>query len=170
MDRFKFVFFGPKPVNWTTWGALTPILALPGPFRGVFGPRVGFGAPEGSNFPNNEIDPLFVISLFFLHLNSCKRYTFETHGPKWALDGQNWPKMAKIWYSQMAIFWKNITSDLAKNGLKYTSRAILHLVWAGGLVKNCSRQKKYFFWPGPHAHWKKLTHKPGDTREGSQRP
>ena len=125
-DRFKFGFFGPKPVNWTTWDALTPILALPGPLRGVFGPRVGFGAPGESNFPNSEMDPLFVISLFFLHLNSCKRYIFETHGPKWALNSQNWPKMAKIRYSQIAIFWKNITSDLAKNGLKYTPRAILH--------------------------------------------
>ena len=69
-DRLKFGFFGPKPINWTTRGALRPILALLGRFRGDFGPRVGFGAPEGSNFPNNEMDPLFVISLFFLHLNS----------------------------------------------------------------------------------------------------
>ena len=28
------------PICWTTWGAMTPILALPGPLKGVFGPRV----------------------------------------------------------------------------------------------------------------------------------
>ena len=69
-DRLKFVFFGPKPVSWTTWDALSPILALPGPFKGVFGPRVGSGAPGGPNFWNNQMDPFFFIPLFFLHLNS----------------------------------------------------------------------------------------------------
>ena len=81
-DRLKFVFFGPKPINWTTRGALRPILALLGRFRGDFGPRVGFGAHGESSFPNNEMDPLLLISLFSLHLNSCKRYIFETRGPK----------------------------------------------------------------------------------------
>ena len=71
--RFESGFFGPKLVSWTAWGALTPILALPGPFKGVFGPRVGFGAPGEPNFPNNQISPLFVIPLSFLHLNSWKR-------------------------------------------------------------------------------------------------
>ena len=81
-DRLKFGFFGPKPINWTTRGALRPILALLGRFRGDFGPRVGFGAHGESTFPNNEMAPLLLISLFSLHLNSCKRYIFETRGPK----------------------------------------------------------------------------------------
>ena len=124
--RFKSVFFGPKLVSWTAWGALTPILALLGPFRGVFGPRVGFGAPGEPNFPNNQMGLLFVIPLFFLHLNSWKRYSFEISSPKIAQNSQNWPKMAKIRYSQMAIFWKNITPKIDENGLKYTSRTTLH--------------------------------------------
>ena len=53
-------FFGPKPVSWTTWGALTPILALLGPFKGVFGPRVGSGAPREPNFTNNQTNPFFL--------------------------------------------------------------------------------------------------------------
>ena len=81
-DRLRFVFFGPKPINWTTRGALRPILALLGRFRGDFGPRVGFGAHGESSFPNNEMGTLLLFSLFFLHLNSYRWYVFETHGPK----------------------------------------------------------------------------------------
>ena len=124
--RFESGFFGPKLVSWTAWGALTPILALPGPFKGVFGPRVGFGAPGEPNFPNNQISPLFVIPLSFLHLNSWKRYSFEISGPKLALNSQNWPKMTKIRYSHNAIFWKNTIPKMDENGLKYTSRTTLH--------------------------------------------
>ena len=134
-DRFKFGFFGPKPVSWTTWDALTPILALPGPFKGVFGPRVGSGAPGGPNFWNNQMDPFFFIPLFFLHLNSWKRYTLDVRGQKWAQNSQNWPKIAQNSYIQMAIFWKNIPSDLAENGLKYVSRTTLHFdIGLGWLV------------------------------------
>ena len=123
---FKSVFFGPKLVSWIAWGALTPILAHPGPFKGVLGPRVGFGAHGEPNFPNNEMGPLFVIPLFFLHLNSWKRYSFEISGPKLALNSQNWLKMTKFRYSHNAIFWKNITPKMDENGLKYTSRTTLH--------------------------------------------
>ena len=125
-DRLKFGFFGPKPINWTTRGALRPILALLGRFRGDFGPRVGFGAHGESSFPNNEMAPLLLISLFSLHLNSCKRYIFETRGPKWALNSQNWPKMTQNRFMHMAIFWKTRNSDLPKNRPKYMSRTILH--------------------------------------------
>ena len=125
-DRFKFVFFGPKPVSWTTWGALTPILALPGPFKGVVGPRVGSGAPGEPNFPNKQIDPIFLISLFLLNLIGQKRYTFDVRGQKWAPNSQNWPKIAKNSYTHMVIFWKILTSDLAENRLKYVSRTTLH--------------------------------------------
>ena len=125
-DRFKFVFFGPKPVSWTTWGALTPILALPGPFKGVVGPRVGSGAPGEPNFPNKQIDPIFLISLFLLNLIGQKRYTFDVCGQKWAPNSQNWPKIAKNSYTHMVIFWKILTSDLAENRLKYVSRTTLH--------------------------------------------
>ena len=125
-DRFKFVFFGPKPVSWTTWGALTPILALPGPFKGVFGPRVGSGAPGEPNFPNNQMDPFFLVPLFLLNLKGQKRYTFDVRGQKWAQNSQNWPKIAQNSYTHMVIFWKILTSDLAANRLKYVSRTILH--------------------------------------------
>ena len=125
-DRLKFGFFGPKPVNWTTRGALAPISALPGPFRGVFGPRVSFGAHGESSFPNNEMGPLLLFSLFFLHLNSYRWYVFETHGPKWALNSQNWPKTTQNRFMHMAIFWKTRNSDLPKNRPKYMSRTILH--------------------------------------------
>ena len=125
-DRLKFVFFGPTPINWTTRGALRPIWALLGRFRGDFGPRVGFGAHGESSFPNNEMAPLLLISLFSLHLNSCKRYIFETRGPKWALNSQNWPKMTQNRFMHMAIFWKTRNSDLPKNRPKYMSRTILH--------------------------------------------
>ena len=118
--------FGPKVVSWTEWKALVPILALLRPFRGVFGSWVDFGALWGSNFWNNQMDPLFLILLLILHLNSWKRYTFDISGPKWAQNSQNRLKMAKIRYSHMAIFWKNITSDLSQNGPKYKSRTILH--------------------------------------------
>ena len=123
---FKSGFFGPKVVSWTEWEALVPILALLRPFRGVFGSWVDFGALWGSNFWNNQMDPLFLILLLILHLNSWKRYTFDISGPKWAQNSQNRLKMAKIRYSHMAIFWKNITSDLSQNGPKYKSRTILH--------------------------------------------
>ena len=123
---FKSGFFGPKVVSWTEWEALVPILALLRPFRGVFGSWVDFGALWGSNFWNNQMDPLFLILLLILHLNSWKRYTFDISGPKWAQNSPNRLKMAKIRYSHMAIFWKNITSDLSQNGPKYKSRTILH--------------------------------------------
>ena len=67
-----------------------------------------------------------MISLFFLHLNSWKKYSFEFPGPKLALNSQNWPKMTKIGYSQMAIFHKNITSKMGEHALKYMSRTNLH--------------------------------------------
>ena len=124
--RFKSVFFGPKLVSWTAWGALTPILALLGPFRGVFGPRVGFGAPGGPNFPNNQMDPFFLVPLFLLNLKGQKRYTFDVCGQKWAQNSQNWPKIAQNSYTHMVIFWKILTSDLAENRLKYVSRTTLH--------------------------------------------
>ena len=123
---FKSVFFGMKLVSWTAWEALVPILALLGPFGCVFGHGVGFGVPWETNFWNIQMDPLFMISLFFLHLNSWKKYSFEFPGPKLALNSQNWPKMTKIGYSQMAIFHKNITSKMGENALKYMSRTNLH--------------------------------------------
>ena len=67
-----------------------------------------------------------MISLFFLHLNSWKKYSFEFPGPKLALNSQNWPKMTKKRYSQMAIFQENITSKMDENALKYMSRTNLH--------------------------------------------
>ena len=48
-------------------------LVGPGPFRGVFGEP---------NFPNDRMDLLFMISLFFLLLKGQKKYTFEARGPK----------------------------------------------------------------------------------------
>ena len=125
-DRFKFGFFGPKPVSWTTWDALTPILALLGPFKGVFGPMVGSGAPGEPNFTNNQTDPIFLIPWSLLNLMGQKKYTFDVRGQKWAQNSQNWPKMAKNSYIHMVIFWKNIPSDLAKKCLKYGSRTTLH--------------------------------------------
>ena len=119
-------FFGPKLVSWTVWEALVPILALLGPFRCVFGPGVVFGVLWGTNFWNNQMDQLFVILLFFLHLNSWTKYSFDVPGPNLALNIQNWPKMAKIGYSQIAIFQENITSKIDENALKYMSRTNLH--------------------------------------------
>ena len=71
----------------------------------------------------------------FLHLNSWKRYTFHIFGAKSALKSQNWPKMTKIRYLQMAIFQKNITSKMDENGLKYRYRTNLHFdIGLGWLV------------------------------------
>ena len=123
---FKSVFFCLKLVSWTAWEALMPILALLGPFRCVFGPGVVFGVLWGTNFWNNQMDQLFVILLFFLHLNSWTKYSFDVPGPNLALNIQNWPKMAKIGYSQIPIFQENITSKIDENALKYMSRTNLH--------------------------------------------
>ena len=77
----------------------------------------------------------FFIPLMFLHLNSWKRYTFHIFGAKSALKSQNWPKMTKIRYLQMAIFQKNITSKMDENGLKYRYRTNLHFdIGLGWLV------------------------------------
>jgi len=43
-----------------------------------------------------------------------------------AKNSKNRAKMAKIGYTQMAIFCKNISSDLLQNGPKYISRTNLH--------------------------------------------
>ena len=90
------------------WGVgfKSVFLALLRPFRGDFRSWVDFGALWGSNFWNIQMDPLFLILLLILHLNSWKRYTFDISGPKWAQNSQNRLKMAKIRYSHMAIFWK----------------------------------------------------------------
>ena len=48
-----------------------PILALLGPFKGVFGPPVGSGAPGEPNFRNNQTDPIFLIPLSLLNLIYC---------------------------------------------------------------------------------------------------
>ena len=103
-----------------------PILALLGPFKGVFGPPVGSGAPGEPDFRNNQTDPIFLIPLSLLNLMGQKKYTFDARGQKWAKNSQNWPKMAKNSYIHMTIFRKTITSDLAVNRLKYGSRTTLY--------------------------------------------
>ena len=166
---FESGFFGPKLVSWTVWEALVPILALLGPFRCVFGPGVVFGVLWGTNFWNNQMDQLFVILLFFLHLNSWTKYSFDVPGPKLALNIQNWPKMAKIGYSQIAIFQENITSKIDENALKYMSRTNLHFDIGLGwyIPEKFSRQQNWNFWSRSHPHWKKLTWEPDDGLEGS---
>ena len=49
---------------------------------GKHAPRVGSGAPGEPNFPNKQIDPIFLISLFLLNLIGQKRYTFDVRGQK----------------------------------------------------------------------------------------
>ena len=71
-----------------------PILVLLGPFKGVFGPRVGSGAPGEPNFPNNQTDPIFLIPLSLLNLMGQKKYTFDARGSKIVKIGQKWPKIA----------------------------------------------------------------------------
>ena len=61
-----------------------------------------------------------------MHLKGWKRYAFDVLGPNGALVSKNRAKMAKIGFTQMAIFWKNISFDLLQNGPKYTSRTNLH--------------------------------------------
>ena len=80
-----------------------PILALLGPFKGVFGPRVGSEAPGEPNFPNKQTQ-FFFIPLSLLNLMGQKKYTFDARGQKWAQNSQNWPKMAKNSYVHMTIF------------------------------------------------------------------
>ena len=165
-------FFGPKPVSWTTWGALTPILALPGPFKGVFGPRVGSGAPGEPNFPNNQMDPFFLVPLFLLNLKGQKRYTFDVRGQKWAQNSQNWPKIAQNSYTHMVIFWKILTSDLAANRLKYVSRTILHfdigLGWS--VHEKISWWQNWDFGSLLVAHWDKGSCAPDVALKGPKLP
>ena len=61
-----------------------------------------------------------------MHLKGWKRYAFDVLGPNGALVSKNRAKMAKIGFTHMAIFWKNISFDLLQNGPKYTSRTNLH--------------------------------------------
>ena len=156
-------FFGPKLVSWTAWGALTPILALPGPFKGVFGPRVGFGAPGEPNFPNNQMGPIFVIPLFFLHLNSWKRYSFEISSPKIAQNSQKWQKLGihkwPFFEKTSPQKWMKMAWNI-RLGPLYT----LILVWARIFMKKISWQQNWNFWPLLVAYWDKTSWRPLQTR------
>ena len=55
---------------------------LLGPFKGVFGPMVGSGAPGEPNFTNNQTDPIFLIPWSLLNLMGQKKYTFDVRGQK----------------------------------------------------------------------------------------
>ena len=61
-----------------------------------------------------------------MHLKGWNKYVFDVQGPNGAIVSKNRAKMAKIGFTQMAIFWKNISFDLLHIGLKYTSRTNLH--------------------------------------------
>ena len=67
-----------------------------------------------------------MILLALLHLKGWNRYAFDVLGPNGALVSKYRAKMAKIGFTHMAIFWKNISFDLLQNGPKYTSRTNLH--------------------------------------------
>ena len=75
-----------------------PILVLLGPFKGVFGPPVGSGAPGEPNFPNNQTDPIFFDSIVLIKPNGSKKSTLlmlaAKNGPKIVKIGQKWPKIA----------------------------------------------------------------------------
>ena len=74
------------------------------PYKGVFGHRVGLGAPGELNFPNNQIGPLFMIPLFFLHLKGLKS-TLSVGRWGWGVGGtiygrkeiENTPKKQCFW-------------------------------------------------------------------------
>ena len=119
-----------------------PILALLGPFRGVFGHWVGFGALWEPNFRNNQMDPFFY-SIVFLHLNSWKSYSFEIFGPKLALNSQNWPKQTKIRFSQMAVH--TLTADPAPPNFLFIhcSFPVLFIGTIEQDIKACKSGMKY---------------------------
>ena len=110
---FKIVFFGPKQVSWTAWGALGPILASPSHLRVNFHSWVAFWVCRAPKIPNKLLISFFVILLSFLHPKGWNKSTFDVQGPKPAINSKNEAKIAKKSYAQKAIFWKNISFDFA---------------------------------------------------------
>ena len=108
-----------------------------------------------------------------MHLKGWNKYVFDVQGPNEAIVSKNRAKMAKIGFTHMAIFWKNISFDLLQNGPKYTSRTNLHFdIDLGKTVhqKFFTTKKNHFFGPGSPPHWPKLTSAPGDGLEGFKGP
>ena len=93
---------------------------------GSFWPKKGFRASEAPKISNKLVAYFFLILLAFLHLKWWNRYIFDDERSKVGKNIKNRAKMAKKGYTHMAIFWKNISSDLAQNGPKYLSRTNLH--------------------------------------------
>ena len=99
------------------------------PSQAIFGSKfaiLSFGAFLAPKISNKRAAYFFLIPLAFLHLIWWNRYIFDVGGSKLAKNSKNRAKMAKIGYTQMAIFCKNISSDLLQNGPKYISRTNLH--------------------------------------------
>ena len=109
---------------WCIW-------ASPSHLRVNFHYWVTFRVCRAPKIPNQPLIPFFVILLSFLHPKRWSKSTFDAQGPKPSINSKSQAKVAttKKLNTKRAIFWKkekNTSFDFAQNGLKYTSRIILH--------------------------------------------
>ena len=90
----KIVYFGPKQVSWTAWGASGPILASPSHLRVNFHYWVTFRVCRAPKIPNQPLIPFFVILLSFLHPKGWNKSTFDAPGPKPSINSKSQAEIA----------------------------------------------------------------------------